>query len=31
MFTPRSIILQGKENSKMIDENNFEILQEIIK
>ena len=31
MFTPRSIILQGKQETKMIDENNFEILQEIIK
>ena len=31
MFTPRSILLQGKDNSTMIDENNFDILQEILK
>lgn len=31
MFTPRSILLQGKELSSIIDENNFEILQTIIK
>ena len=31
MFTPRSILLQGKESSQMIDENNFEAFQEILK
>ena len=31
MFTPRSILLQGKENSSTIDESNFEFLQEILK
>ena len=31
MFTPRSILLQGKDNSIIIDENNFDILQEISK
>lgn len=29
MFTPRSILLQGTDNSVMIDETNFEILQDI--
>ena len=31
MFTPRSILLQGKETSQIIDENNFDALQEILK
>ena len=31
MFTPRSILLQGKETSQIIDENNFDTLQEILK
>ena len=31
MFTPRSILLQGKENSSTIDDSNFEFLQEILK
>ncbi len=31
MFTPRSILLQGKDSSHIIDENNFDIFQEIIK
>ena len=31
LFTPRSIILQGKENSMIIDENNFEIFQMLLK
>ena len=31
LFTPRSISLQGKESSAVIDENNFEYLQMIIK
>ena len=31
LFTPRSISLQGKESSTMIDENNFEYLQMIVK
>ena len=31
MFTPRSILLQGEELNSMIDENNFEFLQNIIK
>ena len=31
MFTPRSIVLQGKENSSTIDDSNFEFLQEILK
>lgn len=31
MFTPRSILLQGKEASQIIDENNFDVFQEIIK
>ena len=31
MFTPRSIILQNGESSALIDENNFEALQEIFK
>ena len=31
MFTPRSIMLQGKESSSMIDENNFEAFQQVLK
>ncbi len=31
LFTPRSISLQGKESSAVIDENNFEYLQMIVK
>ena len=31
MFTPRSILMQGNDVSIMIDENNFEILQSILK
>lgn len=31
MFTPRSILLQGKENSSTIDDSNFEFLQKILK
>ena len=31
LFTPRSIILQGKDNSSIIDENNFEALQQVLK
>ena len=31
LFTPRSIMLQGKDNSSIIDENNFEALQQVLK
>ena len=31
LFTPRSIMLQGKDNSSVIDENNFEALQQVLK
>ena len=31
IFTPRSILLQGKDSSSMIDENNFNALQDIVK
>ena len=31
LFTPRSIVLQGKENSMTIDENNFEVFQTLLK
>lgn len=31
IFTPRSILLQGKDNSVMIDENNFEAIQQVLK
>lgn len=31
LFTPRSIMLQGKETSTLIDENNFEVFQTIVK
>ena len=31
LFTPRSIMLQGKENSMTIDENNFEVFQMLLK
>lgn len=31
IFTPRSILLQGNDSSQIIDENNFEIFQEILK
>lgn len=31
VFTPRSILLQGEGTSQMIDENNFEAFQEVIK
>lgn len=31
VFTPRSILLQGDGTSQMIDENNFEAFQEVIK
>ena len=31
LFTPRSIMLQGKENSMIIDENNFEVFQTLLK
>ena len=31
IFTPRSIVLQSNNESIMIDENNFEILQEVLK
>ena len=30
-FTPRSILLQGNDSSQIIDENNFDIFQEILK
>lgn len=31
MFTPRSILLQGKDTSMIIDENNFEAFQAVLK
>ena len=31
LFTPRSIMLQGKDNSSIIDENNFEAFQQVLK
>jgi hypothetical protein len=31
IFTPRSILLQGKDGSILIDENNFNAMQEILK
>lgn len=31
MFTPRSILLQGKEFSQIIDENNFDSFQEVLR
>lgn len=31
LFTPRSIMLQGQSESVMIDENNFDALQEVLK
>lgn len=31
LFTPRSIMLQGKDSSSVIDENNFEALQQVLK
>ena len=31
LFTPRSIMLQGNDNSSVIDENNFEALQQVLK
>ena len=31
VFTPRSILLQGEGTSQMIDENNFEAFQEVLK
>ena len=31
LFTPRSIMLQGKDNSSVIDENNFEAFQQVLK
>lgn len=31
VFTPRSILLQGEGTSQMIDENNFEAFQEVVK
>ena len=31
LFTPRSIMLQGKDSSSIIDENNFEAFQQVLK
>lgn len=31
LFTPMTILLQGEDNSSMIDESNFEILQSLVK